>query len=526
VQHYTKYAGKRYIYVTGKGTKYLFQYDILEKKVNLIHLPAVRRNFHATSTCELPNGDVFMAGFYNPVGGEVYIYRANTQEVVKMPNLLHPRYFFTLFYHENYVYIFGGFDGNEVVDKCHRFNLSTECWERLQNLKKIASSVSCISIGHKIYLFLGGSSSIECFNTMTRKFSDVIIENSESPECEYGVARVIDERVYLLTNTLLQVYDTSLTKLLQIPNPSYHIHHSINNIILFKNTLYFYNYHTFSIEKMPAIIENSPKKQSIYHYQRHLNDRYIYKARDNFQQLHRIDLKHKTISTISLTSVLDRSFSLTSVCILPSGEVFIAGFDDPVSGECYIYNPSTGICTKMPNLKVKRYWVSLICYNKYVYAFGGRDESRKASTVGERFDLMTKSWSSIGNMNKGRSSASCVGVMNKVYIFGGGERDVEVYDIERNQYFMSGVEIYSRYAVAAVVEEMVYVIGDTYYMVFNKNLEPVEDCQDRWNTKYFYYSSGNVVYYKEKLCFYNDWRNILEKVNIKTFERGILITNT
>jgi hypothetical protein len=92
----------------------LIQYDIQSEKAKIIDIPTLKRNFFNTSSCELPNGDVFLAGFTDPVSNEAFIYKIATQDIITLPPLSYPRYFIALFYYRGYVYGFGGVDSNKA----------------------------------------------------------------------------------------------------------------------------------------------------------------------------------------------------------------------------------------------------------------------------------------------------------------------------------------------------------------------------------------------------------------------------
>ncbi len=87
--------------------------------------------------------------------------------------------------------------------------------------------------------------------------------------------------------------------------------------------------------------------------------------------MHRIDLDHSTLESIDLSRLINRSFNCTSVCVMKSGEVIIAGFDNSVNAECYLFCPYSKSCIRLPDLNTPRYYITLLYYDRNAYAFGG-----------------------------------------------------------------------------------------------------------------------------------------------------------
>ncbi len=59
------------------------------------------------------------------------------------------------------------------------------------------------------------------------------------------------------------------------------------------------------------------------------------------------------------------------------------------------------------------------------------------------------------------------------------------------------------------------------YKILTNNFEIVSDLQDKYQGDYFTYTLGNTVYYEGKIYFYNQGRNILERVDPMNFEREV-----
>jgi hypothetical protein len=510
--------GRRYVYTPFNASKSLIQYDIQSEKAKIIDIPTLPKNFNATSSCELPNGDVLLAGFTNKMSNEAVIYKIATQEIITLPPLSYPRSFVGLFYYRGYVYAFGGKNSN----RAERYSLETYSLQTLPNMKYKRSTLSCVGIDDKIYLFKGGYNNIEIFNTTTLQFAEFNLDSSDTNSSGLGIAYRVDDRVYLLTDNLIQVYDTSLNKLTQYSSTYKYIHYSIHNIIQYNNSIYYYNHYTCTIERIDTTLPILEPQ----HYS-HNTHRYIYKTRENTKKIHRVDLEHSTIESIDLSTGLNRNFDCTSVCVMNNGDVIMAGFDNPVSGECYIFSPISKSCTRLPDLNTPRYNTTLLYHNDSVYVFGGRDSADITIKKAEKIDIISiNSWTILPDMIQSRSIPSCIGVNNYIYIMGGDADSIEIYNINTNSYQLSQIPLNSNYVVTAMIDDQVHIIGRKNYKILTNNLEIVSDLQDKYDGDYLTYTKGNTVYYEGKIYFYNRGRLILERVNPTNFEREVqLITH-
>jgi hypothetical protein len=122
-----------------------------------------------------------------------------------------------------------------------------------------------------------------------------------------------------------------------------------------------------------------------------------------------------------------------------------------------------------------------------------------------------------------RSTPACIAVDGRVYIFGGDLKSVEVYDIDRNVYEMINIVLESELVVAGIGNEKIYVIGEWYYLVGNRDMEVMKEDRDRWDRDGCTFTQGNVVYYDDCIMFFNEGNHILEKIECNTLERNVQI---
>lgn len=507
-------SGSRYIYIPNSSSKNLIKYDIHQEKVDIIEIPTLERDFDTTSSCELPNGDVFIAGFKDSVMGEAYLYKPGSNKCIPILPMKYSRCLVALYYYKDYVYAFGGHCSN----RAERYSLSNNSWESLPDMRYNRYGISCVGIEDKIYLFYGQCQNIEIFNTISLQFENYLLDNSECDASRFGVAYKVEDKVYLVTDNLIQVYDTTLIKLYQYNNTYSYRHYSIHNIILYNSSIYYYNYNTFTIEKVdttPPILDPQP-------YSTHTT--YLYKVRQNTRNIHRIDIEHFTLESIDLSTTMHRNFNLTSICILEYGDILIAGFNSPVSGECYLYCPTSNTCTRLPNLIYPRYSISLVYHNKYVYAFGGYDSSNESVRKAEKMNVATRtSWVSMQNMIQARAAPACICVDNRIYIMGGEDYSIEIYNILTDSYQFHHISLNSFDVVSVMNENRLYVIGDDEYKILTKDLQVISDIQDRWKSHYYTFNLGNTAYYQDSIYFFNEVCKILERVNSSNHQRDIQV---
>jgi hypothetical protein len=504
----------RYIFIPQYNTKRLLQIDAISGKAQVINMIEMSRGFCDTSTCVLENGDVICAGFNNPVSSHAYLLKSDNRRCIKLPDLSYPRYFVSLFQYKSYVYAFGGKNSkNKSINTVERLNLSNYTWETLPDMKYASSSLSCIEMNERIYLFNGSANIILYLDTNTLRFKEIAIENSET-ETHYGIAYKHNNRVYLLTSNYLQVYNLFLDKLHKYKNTNRYKRYSINNLISYDTSIYFYNHNTFSLEKL-SISPSDPDR-----YKNSLS-KFIYKTRVNTKDLHRIDVETSSIKSFNLSSYLHRNFQGTSLCILPNGDVFIAGFCNPIEKACYIFNSNSKSCARVADMPSGRYNICLYYYKDYVYAFGGRTEQGAVVNTAERFEVAAGRWSSLGNMIKPRRLASCVGVEHKIYIFGGESKSVEMYSIISNIFTITRLELYSD-VVAVFVNNVIFVIGESEYTILNKDLVIYEQTKAS-NENSYNYTLGNIAVTQGDIYFYNSSRRLLELMKTQSRGRGIVV---
>lgn len=261
-------------------------------------------------------------------------------------------------------------------------------------------------------------------------------------------------------------------------------------------------------EQLKFLTHSELKSQ---HYQKYADTRYIYYPNKGTRSINQIDAILQRTVSINLSKYIPRNFNETSTCVLPSGDVLIAGFYNPISSEAYIMRVNTWSCIKIPSLEVGRFYIKLYYYSEYVYAFGGRDERASVKTV-ERFSLNSFTWERMQDMKVARNCCACVGIVDKIYIFGGGARSIEVFDIETCKFRMMQLPLDNYYVITAQFDDKIFIIGKNSLRILNFSLETIESHR---NLSFSLpYSIHNSLIHNGNLIYYNYYLNNLIQHNL------------
>lgn len=515
------YISEEFLYIPKQDSKYLIKFNFISSTFQLLSFESMNRNFNHTSTCKMPDGSIISAGYYDPVSSEVYLLNPHSQESIPLPGLSSPRYLLKLFYHSGYVYAFGGKNTeNQIVSTAERLNLSNNNWEPLPDMKYSNRGISCISIKDKIYLFCGFNRYLDVFNPLTLQFEEDNIDNSEPIECD-GVAGICGDKIYLQTSSLIQVYDLKLNKLAEYYNSSQYARFSLTNVIQHQDSIFYHNFYKEAIMQICTSNLDFSLRYS-HNTSKNADNRFIYTPNNGTYELLQFDIHNNTLKAFNLESHLHSTLLGTGICMLPDGQLFIAGFSNPVSGACYIYNPIINKCRRLSDMPTPRSFLTLVYCKNFIFAIGGEEKYNKTSKALEKFDLAKEKWKVMSGMIKPRVASSCVVVENKIYIMGGSEGDVEIYDIKFSLHRSRKVKVHP-FSVCFRINERIFVIEDRYYKVYGLDLKKF----DHMKIKNFECERsivlGNLVIYEDSVYFYNELIRMYEKLNFRSGERTALV---
>jgi hypothetical protein len=514
--HYSKYSNNRYIYKP--GGIYLYQFDTYSKKTAVFNLASdVERSFNTTSTCLLKNGDVFIAGFFNPVSSDAYLFNVELLKCMKLPSMSIGRYGISLYYHKDNVYAFGGKDNSSMLSTAEKYNLNQKAWSFLPNMQHARCSAFSVGTETKIYIIAGGVRSIEVFDILKEEFVLAKLQLSSL----LAVSWVHDEKVYILEDDSYKILGLDLSLIDERQNDWKQPNISINNTVLHNNNFIFFNYKSMNIEKFRISSEEDPLKpitQASNSFS-FIPD-HVYFPKPNTRILSRFDLHTKNLNKIDLSSQIDRNFNSTSTCLLSNGSLLITGFSSPITGDTYLFKPEDNSVIKLPSMMQPRCLVALICIGEYVYAFGGETESGMTRAA-ERLNIAKSAWEPLPDMNQDRSSSVCINVDDRIYLIAGGVTSIEEFSLISLNFTLTTKLVESMDVIGFMRGEEIYILEEKGIKVFDKNLNVVKKVQDAWNLSG--YCINNCVVRQDCAVFYNVGISNIEKFFFDNLRRKIVI---
>jgi len=152
---------------------------------------------------------------------------------------------------------------------------------------------------------------------------------------------------------------------------------------------------------------------------------------------------------------------------LPNGSVILTGginkFLNTIVPTAFWYEPVTNTARTLPNMDQPRYTHSMAYMDGQVYVIGGRYYGKDALGVlshCERFDLNTKQWMRIADLNEKRCTASSVAYKGHVYVFGGFQGVGRLKCIEKYSPLENKWEILNLQMPAAIEAGFCEYVGD------------------------------------------------------------------
>lgn len=224
--------------------------------------------------------------------------------------------------------------------------------------------------------------------------------------------------------------------------------------------------------------------------------RYIFHTIAYSQTLQRYDGYQNRSISYNLSNTVSINFYRTSVAILPDGNIMMVGGYNNIPN-AYKLNPITGICTEMKQLNFPRGAITLFCYGKYLYAFGGFPDSR----VIERMPWRGDGWEVVGNMIEARSYFGSYYMDNKLFILG-GERNtsIEYYDFLSNESFrVKEIVVPEQDNLTVRIGRKIFLFKSGATVILNTQLEVLKFISAKTNIAVWTLNnvmvSGKRVYY-------------------------------
>jgi hypothetical protein len=227
--------------------------------------------------------------------------------------------------------------------------------------------------------------------------------------------------------------------------------------------------------------------------------RYIFHTIPLSRRLQKYDGYHNRSVSYDISNTVSINFYRTSVAVLPDGNIMMVGGYNNLPNT-YKLNPITGICTEMKQLNYPRCAITLFCYGKYLYAFGGFHDTR----VIERMPWRGNGWEMVGTMIEARSYFGSYYMDNKLFILG-GERNtsIEYYDFLRNKSFrLKEIVVPEQDNLTVRIGRKIYLIKSGVTLILNTKFEVKESISTKstgavWTLTNFIVSGKRLYYWDE-----------------------------
>lgn len=227
-------------------------------------------------------------------------------------------------------------------------------------------------------------------------------------------------------------------------------------------------------------------------------------------------------------------------------QLFIAGGinfqEDLISNDAQIYHIKKNVFEQLPKMKHERFNFACVQYNNHVYVCGGRTYGYYNQAIlrsCEVFNLKTKTWSDIPDMNKKRCGHKLFIYQNKIYAIGGLSSDrksklIEYFDPSVNKWILTDIKLYFNifnFEIFPKEDDEIYVIGGKHKYGFSNFIHVINLRKKTIKSDGFLNvsrSNFKMIFEKQNNCLYffggtltNDELSkfrVLEKYNLITKE--------
>lgn len=232
------------IYYTCNLQPGIYSYDILTGRYSIHSTPPI--TFHNTSTCSLPNGDIFLAGSYiiHSYSPMAYIYKPNSGRVIRLQDMKVPRNCISLICYKGHVYGFGGYN-DLFLQSAERYSLNHNRWKQLPDMIEARFYSTCVGVENKIYIFAGGSVYVEIYDIKYNRF----LLTEVSIFSKSAIANLQDDSIHIICNSEVILMDKDLRITKRLKKRVRRNCQTISNTCIDKDTLFYFNISSLEIEK-------------------------------------------------------------------------------------------------------------------------------------------------------------------------------------------------------------------------------------------------------------------------------------
>lgn len=248
-----------------------------------------------------------------------------------------------------------------------------------------------------------------------------------------------------------------------------------------------------------------------------IGDRYLYYFTSPYTLLI-YDIQSKQLNSLDLGELEERNmYRLTNgnlflMCV--SDEEEEEDEDDEDTMSCYILEVATKRFNKLPYRSKARMHIGFVCHGDYLYAFGGTDDLGEFNTA-ERFNLAKNTREPLPDMNYARSELSCVAIWDKIFLFHGSFKNIEVFNTSTLSYekltFNNAKQKHS-HGLAHRAGERVYLLTYSYIQIYDLQIRKL--AQISLKTPVDVFSPYRVSSYKNEVYYYNILSGMVQKFSL------------
>jgi hypothetical protein len=319
------------------------------------------------------------------------------------------------------------------------------------------------------------------------------------------VAFYSDCKIYLIMKKHIEAYDTFLNKLFTIPLKHKVSIDPISQFLVHKNELYYYD---LSLDKVRKIslnyIDKNLFERSDSNIESYDDTSYIYTLPYNFKSFI-IDLNRMTAKKINIKFDL---CDVYNICELPQSKILLKS-----KFKTLVYEISASKCRELPRMADGYTAHCMIYHQGCIYAF----TSSAIFKLEIRHRIGTQLLKYI-DIKRNLSEASCVALGDRIYIIGGDEASVYIYNIEVNEYYRSEAKLLDKLAVCKVIDQKIYIIYCSSYQIFDNELRLLEEGRIEYDRKIE--GSSTVGFYNGKIYYINNRSFMADYYDIRSHKRG------
>jgi hypothetical protein len=237
-----------------------------------------------------------------------------------------------------------------------------------------------------------------------------------------------------------------------------------------------------------------------------LGDRYLHYFTSPYTLLI-YDIPSQSLDSLNLGELEERN-----MYALTNGNLFLMCVSDDEDEEeeeeeetmsCYIVEVATKRFHKLPFRSQARMHIGFVCHGDYLYAFGGTDDVTEFNTA-ERFNLAKNTREAIPDMDYARSELSCVAIWDKIFLFHGSFKNIEVFNtltLSYEKFTFENAEEKHSHGLAHRGGERVYLLTYSYIQIYDLQIRKL--AQISLKTPVDVYSPYRVSTYKNEIYYFN-----------------------